>query len=110
MTLGDKIRKLRTDRKMTMEELADLIGVQRSAVNKYEKGIVVNLKRSTIASLARVFNVPPSYFLDDDDSPEITDDERDLLTAYRKADPGTQASIRKLLDIPDKKDIGQTAI
>ncbi len=66
MTIGEKIHDLRVRNKMTMDDLARELGVQRSAINKYEKGIVVNLKRSTISSLCRVFGVPSSYFLDDD--------------------------------------------
>lgn len=65
MTVGEKIHYLRTKHNMTMDDLARELGVQRSAVNKYEKGIVVNLKRSTISSLCRVFGVSSSYFLDD---------------------------------------------
>lgn len=64
-TVGEKIHYLRTKNNMTMDDLARELGVQRSAINKYEKGIVVNLKRSTIASLCRVFSVSSSYFLDD---------------------------------------------
>ena len=94
MTLGEKIRTLRLENGMSMEELAHLLGVQRSAVNKYEKGIVVNLKRSTIASLARIFNVSPSYFLDDDFPIEITDDERQLISLFRSAtDEGRDAAL-----------------
>ena len=66
LTIGEKIHHLRIENKMTMDDLARVLGVQRSAINKYEKGIVVNLKRSTIAGLCRVFNVSPSYFLDED--------------------------------------------
>ena len=58
MTVGEKIHYLRTKHNMTMDDLARELGVQRSAINKYEKGIVVNLKRSTISALCRVFNVP----------------------------------------------------
>ena len=65
MTVGEKIHYLRTKNKMTMDDLSRELGVQRSAINKYEKGIVVNLKRSTISSLCRVFNVSSSFFLDD---------------------------------------------
>lgn len=75
MTVGEKIHYLRTKHNMTMDDLARELGVQRSAVNKYEKGIVVNLKRSTISSLCRVFGVSSSYFLDDsapeEDHPQI---------------------------------------
>lgn len=68
MTIGEKIHDLRIKHNMTMDDLARELGVQRSAINKYEKGIVVNLKRSTISSLCRVFGVSSSYFLDDEDT------------------------------------------
>ena len=55
-----------------MDDLARELGVQRSAINKYEKGIVVNLKRSTISSLCRVFSVSSSYFLDDNQTLDDT--------------------------------------
>ena len=65
LTVGEKIHALRIKNNMTMDDLARELGVQRSAINKYEKGIVVNLKRSTISALCRVFGVSPSYFLDE---------------------------------------------
>lgn len=73
MTIGEKIHDLRIKNNMTMDDLARELGVQRSAINKYEKGIVVNLKRSTIAGLCRVFGVSPSYFLDENPSPVMAE-------------------------------------
>ena len=106
MTLGQKIHDLRMQKDMTMEELAQKIGVQRSAVNKYEKGIVVNLKRSTIAALARVFDVSPSYFLDDDDPSD--GDEETLLKLFRQLNPEGQNKLsdhaRDLVYVYGKKD------
>ena len=87
MTVGEKIHYLRTKHNMTMDDLARELGVQRSAINKYEKGIVVNLKRSTIVSLCRVFGVSSSYFLDDDQLPEeiVPDDtDQDRLEALHQ--------------------------
>lgn len=84
MTLGEKIRYLRVQNKMTMDDLARELGVQRSAVNKYEKGIVVNLKRSTIVSLCRIFGVPSSYFLDDD--ADLSSEEQQLISLFRGAE------------------------
>ena len=76
MTIGEKIHHLRIENKMTMDDLARELGVQRSAINKYEKGIVVNLKRSTIAGLCRIFGVSPSYFLDEDE-PALSHKDQD---------------------------------
>ena len=102
MTIGEKIHDLRLRNNMTMEDLARQIGVQRSAINKYEKGLVVNLKRSTIASLCRVFGVPSSYLLDDDN--ELTSDEYRLVQAYRAADDrAREDALKTLLDHPKKE-------
>ena len=102
MTIGEKIHDLRLRNNMTMEDLARQIGVQRSAINKYEKGLVVNLKRSTIVSLCRVFGVPSSYFLDDDDG--LTADEHRLVQAYRAADDrAREDALKTLLDHPKKE-------
>lgn len=74
MKAGEKIRARRLELGMTMEELGKAIGVQKSAVNKYEKG-VIDLKRSTIAALAKALDVSPVYLLDDIDE-EDTDQQR----------------------------------
>ena len=63
MTTGDKIKMLRIQHGMTQEELGAKIGVKKSAIYKYENGIVVNLKRSTIEKLAKVLEVSPSWLI-----------------------------------------------
>ena len=74
MTLGEKIRKRRMELNMTMDDLGQAVGVQRSAINKYEKGIITDLKRSTIQALARALDVSPVYLLDDE--PDDADQAR----------------------------------
>lgn len=52
MDVGTLIKNARIAKGMTQEELGKILGVQRSAVAKYEKGRVVNIKRSTLQKLA----------------------------------------------------------
>ena len=80
MTLGEKIRKRRMELNMTMDDLGQAVGVQRSAINKYEKGIITDLKRSTIQALARALDVSPVYLLDDDPA----DDDQARLEALHQ--------------------------
>lgn len=68
MTMGDKIRQARIERGYTQEELGEIIGVQKSAVAKYENGRVTNLKRAVIIKLAQALNVSPIYLIGDDDN------------------------------------------
>lgn len=63
METGEMIKKLRMQNHWTQEQLGEKLGVQKSAIAKYEKGRVENLKRSTIQKMAEIFNVSPLVFL-----------------------------------------------
>lgn len=69
--MGERIRLQRLSNAMTMQELADKLKVGRSAVNKWEKGYVTNIKRATILEMARIFNCSPTWLMGIDDSPKI---------------------------------------
>lgn len=90
MDTGAKIKQLRESLDMTQEDLGKLLGVKKAAINKYETGTVVNLKRSTIENLCNIFNVTPQYLLSDSDlsqpssSMQLTEQEATLLLAFRK--------------------------
>ncbi len=66
MNIGSLIKKLRTERNLSQEELGSMLGVQRAAVQKWECGTVKNLKRETIKKLSEIFEIPSSYFIDED--------------------------------------------
>lgn len=61
--MGDRIRRLREEKDMSQEHLGKLVGVQRSAVNKWENGTTTNLRRDVIHKLAQIFGVSGSYLL-----------------------------------------------
>ena len=48
---------------MTQEELGTLIGVQKSAIAKYESGRVVNIKRSTLKKISDILGIQPSELI-----------------------------------------------
>lgn len=60
---GAKIKYLRLLNKMSQEELGQRVGVQRAAINKYEKGSVINIPIATIEKIAQVFDVSPTYIV-----------------------------------------------
>ena len=61
MTMGERIHQLRNQQHMTQAELAQRLGVGRSAVLKYEKGEVKNIPYDTIKKMATIFGVTPAY-------------------------------------------------
>lgn len=62
-TIGERIKHLRLLADMSQEELGKRVGVQRAAINKYEKGSVTNIPISTIEKMAQVFDVSPNYIV-----------------------------------------------
>lgn len=65
MKTSEKIKMLRKDKGLSQTELGNMIGVQKSAISKYEKGIVVNIKKDTLDKLAEALEVSPAELLDD---------------------------------------------
>ena len=75
MTMGERIKILREERRMSQEELGKLCGVNRAAVNKWETGQVENIKRSTIKRLAEVFQVTPCFIMCFDEDNKATEEQ-----------------------------------
>lgn len=55
MEMGERIKQKRQEKGLSMQGLADLLHVGRSAVNKWEKGHVQNIKRRIEPSKFRAF-------------------------------------------------------
>ena len=60
MDIGKLIKEARLEKGLTQEQLGELVGVQKSAIAKYESGRVVNIKRSTLQKLAKALNLKGS--------------------------------------------------
>lgn len=75
MKTSEKIKQLRLSKGLSQEALGDIVGVKKAAINKYETGRVVNIKRSTLQKLADALDVMPADLLDDD---EATDANRQM--------------------------------
>ena len=78
MTTGERIRQARKAAGLTQKELAEKVGVKFSAIHKYETGMIVNLKRETIAELAKALDVSPAWLMCMDDEQPAQDDDAEL--------------------------------
>ena len=63
MNSGHVIRHFRKKHGMTQDQLAEKLGVKKSAVQKYENGMIQNLKLRTVRDLCNLFQVPAWYFV-----------------------------------------------
>jgi transcriptional regulator with XRE-family HTH domain len=58
--VGMLIKEARLAKGLTQEQLGKLVGVQKSAIAKYESGRVVNIKRGTLQGLAKALDLKGS--------------------------------------------------
>ena len=67
INLGDKIRALRLQNKLTQEQLADRLGVSYQSVSRWENGVTYP-DIALLPAIAKQFSVTTDYLLGQDDS------------------------------------------
>ena len=77
MTFSEKLKKLRKEKKVTQEQLAQIIGVERSSIGKYETG--TQPSTDIMKRIADYFGVTVDYLLGRE---EITKDNRHTAPDY----------------------------
>lgn len=65
MTTGDKIAQMRKESNLTQEQLADLLGVSRQSVSKYESNLAYP-ETEKIIKLSEIFHCSMDYLLRDE--------------------------------------------
>lgn len=71
MTLGDKLSKLRKENNYTQEQLANILGVSRQAVSKWESDITYP-ETDKLVRMSKIFHCTTDYLLLEED--EMTAD------------------------------------
>lgn len=82
MRMQLRIKELRKERGLTVEQLADLVGLSKSYVSEIENG-KKQANQARIKKFAEAFGVPVFDLLDQD---TISSDERDLLHSFATMD------------------------
>jgi len=87
--MAQRIKSLRKEKGLTLEYVANVVGVGKSTVRKWETGMIANMKRDKIASLAMALGTTPEYLMGWDEnktSPSedvLTEGEMNMLELFR---------------------------
>ena len=87
--MAQRIKDLRKENGLTLEQVAEIVGVGKSTVRKWETGMIANMKRDKIASLAKALGTTPEYLMgweETKSSPnelQLTEGERMMLDIFR---------------------------
>ena len=101
MTFGEKLTKLRKDYNYTQEQLADILGVSRQSVSKWESDIAYPETNKLIV-LGRLFECSMDYLLKDEITEKDgkkTDDENVKEVKLRVMSDQNKKKAKKVLKI-----------
>lgn len=103
MTIGDKIRLHRKALGLTQTELGEKLGVKTNAVSKWECGRVDDIPTSKIKAMAKLFNVQPSYLIDEKqpaptNEGELNAEDKRLLTMIHNLSPEDRERIVAIIE------------
>ena len=62
--LSAKIKLLRKEKGLTLEQVATIVGVEKSTVRKWETGMIARMKQDKIANLAKALGTTVAYLMD----------------------------------------------
>ena len=103
MDIFDRIELLLERNNMSQTDLSKATGISTGLISQWKKRSQ-NPSNPKLAILAKHFDVSVDYLLGKEDSPavqpsKLSDDAYRVAVAYDKAEPATQSSVRKLLDL-----------
>ena len=61
-TIGDRLKKLRKEKKLTQKDMAEKLGIHSNTISMYEKGNR-NIPSTMIKKISDTFNVSTDYLL-----------------------------------------------
>ena len=74
--VGEVINRLRRNNNMTQQELAGKLNIKHQTIQKYEKGIIINIPIPTLKQIATIFNVSLYELLDPDTTFDFSDNKK----------------------------------
>lgn len=104
--MAQRIKELRKKNNLTLEQVANIVGVGKSTVRKWETGMIANMKRDKISALAIALGTTPAYLMgwdeEEKNSPnelQLTEGEKMVLELFRKIPEDRQAEALDLLRV-----------
>ena len=102
MDLSSKIKQLRAERGMTLEQVAKIVGVGKSTVRKWETGMIANMRRDKIDKLAMALGTTPAYLMGwnktiSTEEPKLTDGEKAIIDLFRQIPESKQAVVIEMI-------------
>jgi transcriptional regulator with XRE-family HTH domain len=96
-TIQERIKSRRLQLKLTLEDVANALGVNKTTVMRYESESIKKLPTDIVPPLAKALKCTPQYLMGwedlENESYILTDHEREHLDIYRSLDDKGQHTV-----------------
>lgn len=107
----DRLKGRRIDMGITLQEVADTIGVEKPTVQRYESGKINKIDTITVEKLASAIKCSPAYLMGWQEAPlieqvnncNLSAHEKNVVFAYRKS-PDMRPAVDRILGISAEQD------
>ena len=103
--MAQRIKQLRKEKGLTLEQVASIVGVGKSTVRKWETGMIANMKRDKIAALANALGTTPAFLMGWEEKENLSPSEETLtegeklwLDLYRKTPEESRPMLQLLFE------------
>ena len=107
--MAQRIKALRQEKGLTLEQVAEVVGVGKSTVRKWETGMIANMRRDKIADLAKALGTTPAYLMgwkeenvekeSSPSEPQLTEGEKTMLELFRLVPEDKQQLVLQMIRV-----------
>ena len=92
MNVGERIKKSREERGMSVIELANILGVSRATIYRYESNEIEKLPVDILIPISKALNVTPTFLMG------MEENKPDTLAAHFEGEDFTPEEIDKIVE------------
>lgn len=106
MTIGERIKKLREEKGMSVDKLAELIGKNRATIYRYESNDIEKLPTSVLEPLCKTLGTTPAYLMGWETGEETSEEDTSTnidtssiqYAAYQELEGESEAVVKDVIN------------
>ncbi|MBX7460336.1 helix-turn-helix domain-containing protein [Qipengyuania sp. YG19] len=104
MSFASKLHDLRVAQRLSLQDVANAVGISKAHVFNLEKGITANPSMDLVVKLAELFRVRVADLVGE--NPDSADQPAEMVALFRdlkNLDPGDRETIKMMMETLKKK-------
>jgi repressor LexA len=77
-TFGARMNRVREEKNLTLEEIAQKMGLTKATLSRYESGEIENIPLGRVEEIANILNVSPEWLIGWSDDRYVDEEDIDL--------------------------------